>query len=95
MSDEYNARHDAVVAREREKHHRKIAKAEAAEQNMVRTIAGLLKQDNVKRALAPDVIAASKDESRLQEIHKQARGGTHCGEDETITGIDMSRPWEN
>jgi hypothetical protein len=94
MASDYNARHEAVVKREEAKHERKKAKAEAAEQNMTRTLAGLLKQETVKKALAQDAMAATKDESRLKDIHKRAGAGTYDNDREVITG-DEPRPWED
>jgi len=94
MATDYNARHEAVVNRETQKHERQKAKAEAAEQNMTRTLAGLLKQENVKKALARDAMAATRDESRFQDIHKRAGAGTYDNDREVITG-DEPRPWES
>lgn len=91
MSD---SRGESLIRREEAKLERAKAKAEAYENNMRETIASLLKQENVKRALAKDAMAATRDPGRRDAIYDKAGAGTYDDDLEVITG-DEPRPWEH
>lgn len=87
-------RHEATIRREEARLERAKAKAEAYEKNMTKTLAELLKRDNVKRNLAKDAMAATRDDTgRMQDIYKRAGSGTYDNDREVITGNEP-RPWE-
>ena len=60
---DYTSVNHNLIERERAKFERLQAKAEAAKENMVETMAAMLKQLEMKKALLPDVIEARKDEA--------------------------------
>ena len=90
MSD---ARGESLIRREEAKLERAKAKAKAYEKNMQETIAALLKKENVKKALAKDAMAATRDPSRRDAIFDKAGEGMYNEDREVITG-DEPRPWE-
>lgn len=94
MAQDMQAQHDRVIAREDRKFEKAKAKAEAYKENMTETLAGLLRQENNRKALARDAMAATKDESRLKAIHKKAGEGIYDDSQEVITGNE-ARLWES
>ena len=96
--DEYDAKGSAVIRRwEREKE-RAEARAQAAEENFKKTFADLLRRDDVKRNLAMDAQAATKDSGRQEStrsIDALRDRALHRGyeSDETITGLEPL-PWD-
>lgn len=75
MADrDYSQVDDMLMRREEAKHERLKQKAEAAQENMQETLAALLKQLAVKKALAPDVLQALEDEDgqRLRKLRDKA-----------------------
>lgn len=94
MSDKYEAQGNAVLRKWEREEERKRAKAEAATENFTKTFANLLKQENVKRALARDAKDATTSQNANRNLMTQAEFGTSLEMDEgEITGME-ERPWE-
>lgn len=99
MAEEnYDAAGSAVLRRWERDIERQKARTEAAEKNCKGTLAELLKQENVKRAIAMDAQAATKDPSRRaasRNIESLKENFISRGyfSDEIITGNEP-RPWE-
>jgi hypothetical protein len=94
MAD-YEAQGNATIRKWEREEERKKAKAEAAEENFSKTFANLLKQDNVKKALARDAKNATNNPNAHKNLMAQAEHGTSQGLDEgEITGME-ERPWED
>lgn len=98
MATEYDPASVAVVERWRREKERLEAKVEATEQSVEKTLADLLRQENVKRALAMDAQAATKDPSRRENtrnIDALRDRSVHRGyeSDEVITGLEPL-PWD-
>jgi hypothetical protein len=89
-----DGRHQLVIERESRKLEQSKARAEALGENMRKTISDTLKQANVKRALAKDAMAATKDPSRREDIFEKAGNGIYNDDLEVITGSEP-RPWEH
>ena len=93
--DRYEAQGNATLRKWEREEERKQAKAEAASKNFERTIANLLKQENVKKTLARDAKNATTSPNNNQNLMAQAEFGTSQFLDEgEITGME-DRPWEN
>jgi hypothetical protein len=91
--------HEFAMQKYIREHDRLKARAEASEENFRTTFADLIKQENVKRQLAADAQAATKDPNRnagsrdLDALRVQSvNRGYHS--DEVITGNE-DRPWED
>jgi hypothetical protein len=93
MAD-HEARAQITIQREERKLERKKAKAEASEENMKKTLAAMFKNEAQKKALARDAMAATKDNSRRDEIFDKAGAGAYDNDREVITG-EEPRPWED
>lgn len=95
---EGDARHEAVIRRETAAWERQKARAEASEENFKKTFADLMKQEEVKRALAADAQQATKDPSRrtssrnLDTLRESFSCEGYAG-GEVITGNE-SFPWD-
>ena len=94
MAKDMQAQHDSVLAREERKFEKAKAKAEAYRENMTETLAGFLKQENNRKALAKDAMQATKDDSRRTKLIKKAGAGIYDDSQEVITGNE-DRPWED
>lgn len=83
-----------LLRREEDKYERLKQKAAAAEENMRESIAGLLKQIEVKKQLAPGVLRAMEDEQgeQLRRLEAKGTGGREGNwgskDREVPTGID-------
>jgi hypothetical protein len=91
--------HEFAMQKYIREHDRLKARVEASEKNFTSTFADLMKQENVKRQLAADAQAATKDPNRnagsrdLDSLREQhVSRGYHS--DEVITGNE-DRPWED
>ena len=89
---------EAVIQRWRRDKERLEAKTEASEQNFKKTFADLLRQEDVKRSLAMDAQAATRDPSRRENtrsIDALRDRAVHRGydSDEVITGLEPN-PWD-
>ena len=94
MSDE-DTRGRMLIEREERKLERARAKLDAYQKNMEETIANLLKKENVKKALARDAMAATRDPGRRDRIFEQAGEGLFTDDDEVVTGeFEERRPWD-
>jgi hypothetical protein len=91
MSEERSG--EMLVRREEAKHEKAKARLRSFEENMKATLTGLLQQENVRKSVAKDLMAATKDPSRVKSIHKKAAEGAYDN-DELVTGFE-ERPWEN
>lgn len=93
MAD-YEAQANATLRKWEREEEQKKARAEASEKNFVETFANLLKQENVKRALARDAKNATTNPNVNQSLMAQAKYGTsHPMDEGEITGLE-DRPWE-
>lgn len=96
MADERDVKGEMLIRREERKLERAREKAEAYEKNMEKTIADLLKQESVKKALAKDAMEATRDQTRRTELFEKAGSGMFKKDDEIITGeFESTRPWED
>jgi hypothetical protein len=98
MAVENDPQSVAVIERWRRDKERLEAKVEASEKNFQKTFGDLLRNDNVKRALAQDAQAATKDPGRRENtrsIDALRNRSIHRGydSDETITGLEPL-PWD-
>lgn len=91
---DYSHQNSALIDKETRKLERSRAKAEALEESATKTMASLLKQEAVKKTLAKDAMAATKDRSRREEIFDIASGGAYSKDQDVVTG-DEPRPWED
>ena len=94
MPEDYDRQGEMLIQRESRKLDRDRAKAESLEQNMQKTIASLLKDVSVKKTLAADAMAATKDTRRRDALFDKAQAGAYHDDLEVITGREP-RPWEN
>jgi hypothetical protein len=91
--NEHDTRGELLIQREERKHERSKAKAVALEETMKKTIAAQLKNVDVKRSLAPDVMAATSNPSRRDELLDKAIDGKYQDDGEVFTGWE-DKPWE-
>jgi len=91
--NDYDARGEMLIRREEAKLERSKARAEALEKNMEETIAGFLKRESTKKALAREAMAATNSTGKRDDIFDKAGDGTYSNDREVITG-DEPRPWE-
>lgn len=95
---EYDPASVAVVTRWQRDKERLEASVEAKKQTFNKTFADLLRQENVKRALAMDAQAATKDPNRREasrDLESLRNRSVHKGyeSDEIITGMEPM-PWD-
>lgn len=90
-----DARGEMVIRREEAKLERAKAKLEAYQENMEKTIANLLKQERVKKALAADAMDATRNPGRRQEIFDKAGNGLYSRDQEEVVTGEEPRPWED
>ena len=91
--DRQDAQGEMLIRREERKLERDRARAAALEENMKSTIAAFLKDASVRKSLAADAMAATKDPSRRDTIFEKAASGVYKDDLEVITGRE-DRPWE-
>lgn len=91
---DYSAQNNALIEKETRKFENAKAKAEALEESATKTMAAMLKQEAVKKTLAKDALAATKDRSRRDEIFKIAAEGAYNQDQDVVTG-EEPRPWED
>lgn len=91
---ETDRQHELILQREEEKKLRNKAKAEAFKENMLKTFAELLKNEDIKKALLQEAVDASKNEYSQNPFFKEASSGTYRDNGEVITGLEP-RPWED
>tara|TARA_R110000751_G_scaffold93078_1_gene181853 strand:- start:529 stop:825 length:297 start_codon:yes stop_codon:yes gene_type:complete len=90
-----DARGQATLDREERKFERQKAKASSLEANMREQIAAFMADENTKKSIAKDAMAATKDPNRKATMDNTAQGRFGSGDDfdEIITGRE-DRPWE-
>lgn len=90
MEDPQHAR---VRDREERKYEQALAKAEAYEEMMRKTIAAALKDPENKKSLARDGIRANQAQGGVNRLMKKSVVGAYDKDEEIITGREP-RPWE-
>lgn len=88
--------HTRVRDREERKHDKALARAEAYEETMRKTIAAVLRDPANKKSLARDGIRANQDERGMDRLMRKSQFGAYekCNDEEEIITGREPRPWE-